>query len=315
MRRALPILLLVGLGSTAAVADPVPEVRCAGEPAVKAVKFRHIKNRVIAAFGDPMHRGVDLIAAADEKRQTITGAVAYTDVDKALEDEDVDLYACDAGSWRWLGMARTDDEGRFELTLEGRERLAVGLRDLYASVSGNRSGSRFVAYVAPAGSKIVVADVDGTLTSSENAFPMALFFGGSVRPNVGAPALLRGLAASGYQVVYVTARGDRFSETTRSWIDAHGFPRGPMRLARSLVTMPGNSTIAYKTDVLRRLSRRFDIAAAFGNRHSDVVAYTTVGVAPAKIFVKASEFANELVAALKSNAATGFASYETLKLP
>jgi phosphatidate phosphatase PAH1 len=315
MRKAVVLGVIACCASSAATfAANLPEVRCAGEPRPKPVEFRHIKNRIEAMLGESRHRGIDLIAAADETKQTLTGAITYTAADKALEDEDVDLFACRDGGWTWLGTSRTDEEGRFELTLEGRDRLDAGLRDLYASVAGDRSGSRFLAYVAPAGAKVVVADVDGTLTASENAFPIALFFGGKVGANAGASVTLRSLATAGYQIIYVTARGDRFSAATRAWLDLQGFPRGPMRLARSLVTMPGAATVAYKTGALLPIARRFDIIAAIGNRNSDVLAYTNIGVAPSHIFIKASEFASELVASLRSRAAVGFASYDRLRL-
>ena len=315
LRHLVASFTLLGLAHGVAMADPSGQVRCEGEPHPPVTGFRHLKNRVIGAFGDPQHRGVDLIASADDQYQVIAGGIAYTDADKSLEDEDVDLYGCNGGAWRWLGMARTDDNGRFALTLALGDRLAIGLRDLYVSVAGNRSGARFTAYVAPAGSRVVVADIDGTLTSSENAFPVAVFFGGDVAANPGSVRTLQYLASSGYQIIYLTARADRFVEATRAWLDRQGFPPGPLRLARALVTMPGDATIAYKTGVLQRLAARFEISAGFGNRSSDVIAYTAVGVAPAHIFIKATEFSDELAATLASNAAIGFASYETFRIP
>ena len=40
----------------------------------------------------------------------------------------------------------------------------MGLRDLYLSVVGDRTGARFVGLVAPSGTALAVSDVDGTLT-------------------------------------------------------------------------------------------------------------------------------------------------------
>ena len=75
MRRGLLILLVLGFGSTAAVAAPLPEVRCGSEPARKVARFRHIKNRAIAAFGDPLHPFPAFTASVANLRPTSRGSV------------------------------------------------------------------------------------------------------------------------------------------------------------------------------------------------------------------------------------------------
>ncbi|MGE5183820.1 MAG: hypothetical protein ACM31C_17240 [Acidobacteriota bacterium] len=285
----------------------IPDVRCAAAPAVGPSRgFRHLRERVVAALGAPLHRGHDLIAVAGAE-QIVEGAIAYSALDKALEDEDVDLYACDTTGWRWLAQARTDADGRFAIALAPRERVPIGLRDLYVSVLGDRTGVRFVAYVAPAGTPLVISDVDGTLTSSENAWPKSLVDDDGVAPQPGAPEALRAL---GYQIVYVTSRGERFTDATRSWLASHGFPRGPVRLARSLFALPGAASVAYKRATLHALDG-FVLVAGIGNRGSDVAAYAAAGIPPDRIFIKLPEFASELV----PGSAIGFASYAKLPLP
>jgi phosphatidate phosphatase PAH1 len=187
------------------------------------------------------------------------------------------------------------------------------LRDLYMSVRADRSGARFLAYVAPAGTRLVVSDIDGTLTGSEAAFIKAVFYGAKVSAQAGAAEALRAANASGAQVVYVTARGDRFTDETRHWLGTHGFPRGPIRLAPSLIVKPGAATVAYKRSVLAGLAG-FSIAAGVGNRASDVSAYTDAGVPASKIFVKTSEYRGELSKALRSGAAVGFGAYSRIPL-
>src|SRR5215471_13329492 len=168
-------------------AGAVPDVRCAGNPdAGKPGSFRHFTSRLIAGLGDPKHRGFDLVASADSATQTLEGWISYTVVDKALEDEDVDVFACRTGAWRKVGTARTDDEGHFSLALSGDSRLPIGMRDLFVSVVGDRTGAAFLGYVAPAGTPLVVSDVDGTLTSSENAFLETLALGGEPDAQPGA---------------------------------------------------------------------------------------------------------------------------------
>src|SRR5262249_11354349 len=112
------------------------DVRCAGTPVAERGDFRHFKNDLIAALGDPKHRGFDLVATPATATQVLEGWISYTFADKALEDEDVDVFACGGGQWRHVGSARTDDEGHFALALSGGARLPLGMRDLFVSVVG-----------------------------------------------------------------------------------------------------------------------------------------------------------------------------------
>jgi phosphatidate phosphatase PAH1 len=295
-------------------AGAVPDVRCAGTPVTgKARGFRTLRHRITTALARENHRGFDLIATSTDA-QVLTGKLAYGLADKQLDREDVELFACVAGTWQAVGATRTDDRGRFALALEGPARLPVGLRDIYASVVADRSGVRFLAFVAPGDAPLIVSDVDGTLTSSEASFVKAVFVGSDVRPHRGAAASLRAAAARGYQVVYLTARSDRFTDATRVWLGNHGFPRGPVRLAPSLIVKPGSATVAYKQRVLRELGA-FEIAAGVGNRKSDVAAYRAAGVPAERIFVKLPEYGGELGASLRAGAAIGFGTYGPLAVP
>lgn len=295
-------------------AGTVPDVRCAGGPATGPARgFRTLRHRLVASLAHPDHRGFDLIATTHD-RQVLSGKLAYGVTDKALDREPVELFACIAGSWQAVGSTTTDADGRFALALDGAARLPVGLRDIYASVIADRSGVRFLAYVAPADTPLVVSDVDGTLTASESSFVKAVLVGSAVAPQPGAAASLRVAQADGFQVIYVTARSDRFTDATRLWLGANGFPRGPLRLAPSLIVRPGAATVAYKARVLRSLTG-FTIAAGVGNRRSDVTAYAAAGVPADRIFVKLPEYSSELAAPLRAGAAVGFTRYQPLSLP
>jgi len=303
-----------GFDSGTLDAGAVPDVRCAGNPdAGKPGSFRHFTSRLIADLGDPKHRGFDLVASADSASQTLEGWISYAVVDKALEDEDVDVFACRTGAWRKVGTARTDDEGHFALALSGPGRLPVGMRDLFVSVVGDRTGVGFLGYVAPAGAPVVVSDVDGTLTSSENAFLEAIALGGEPGAQPGAAQAFAAAAAAGKQLVYVTARGNQFTTATRRWLDAKGFPRGPVRLAPSFLTLPGGDTVAFKTGAIAALSAAgFALAAGVGNRASDVAAYAGTRITADRIFVELPEFTGELQPLLDAREAVGFTSYGAL---
>ncbi len=306
--------LLASCALNADVAAPVAPVAgstahagpCVAPPGGPAHEYRHRRNRLYKGLGDPRFRGVDLIAMEDDPVQILGGKLAYTAADKDVWDEDVHVHACFPGGWRAVGRARTDREGRFELALAGAHRLPVGMRDLYAHVPGDGGGVRFLAYVAPRGTAVIVSDVDGTLTETEEAILNTVLFGDDVGHQPHAPAALAA-AAKGRPIIYVTARGDQYTEVTRRWLAIHGFPRGPLRLARSVVVPPGARQIAFKVNVFRTL--RIPIAAGIGNRASDITAYTSAGLPPGRILINLPEFAGEVAAELAAGKATGFDDY------
>ena len=290
----------------------VPDVRCDADPVTApAAGFRHTTSRVTTRVSSPKHRGIDLIATASEATQVLAGTAAYGLLDKALEDEDVELFACRAGAWRSLGTTRTGSEGEFALALRGTGRLPIGMRDLFISVAGDRTGGRFLALVLPAGAPLAVSDIDGTLTSSENAFGSTLVFGSDVAIHEGAPAAFRAVAAHGSQPVYMTARPRLWTEPTRAWLAAKGMPRGPLRLSPSVV-LGADATTAYKASALEALGD-FELALGNGNRASDIAAYTAAGIPADRIFVKLPEYTDELAAPLAAGEATGFAHYDELR--
>ena len=292
----------------------LPDVRCAAAPDAGGTRsFRHFTSKLVATLGAPKHRGLDLVASADNATQQLEGWISYALIDKALEDEDVDVFACRAGAWQHLATARTDDEGHFHVGLSGDDRLPLGMRDLFVSVAGDRTGVGFLAYVAPAGAPLVVSDVDGTLTSSENAFVETIVLGLEPDARAGAAAAFTAVAAKRYQPVYVTARGNQYTTATRAWLDHKGFPRGPVRLSPSFLTLPGANTIDYKTTTISALaSAGLALAAGIGNRASDVTAYTSSGVAADRIFIELPEYAGEVQPLLDAGAALGFTRYDAL---
>ena len=271
--------------------------------------WRHSTSKLIVQLGDPHHRGIDLIASDDAPTQMIGGRVTYGPSDKDLEDEDVDVFA----NAKLLGRVRTDDEGRFTLSLTGAERLPTGMHDLSFKVVGDGTRASFNGFVAKRGTRVIVSDVDGTLTASENAYPQSLALGGDVAAQSNAAAKLSAAAAAGASIVYITARGDRFTQDTRDWLAAKGFPRGALRMPSSLITIPGDDTVEAKSRALAELAP-FALQAGLGNRHSDVTAYTAAGIPADRIFIKLPEFTEEVAEDLTASKAVGVDDYADVPL-
>ena len=303
-----------GKADGTAPATAVPDVRCDGTPdAGPAGSFNHFSSRLIAAVGSPRHRGFDLVTGASADTQSLEGWISYGTIDKALEDEDVDVFACREGSWTNVGSARTDTEGHFALALDGDARLPIAMRDLYVSVVGDRTGTSFLGYVAPDDAPLVVSDVDGTLTSSENAFIETLALGIEPDAQPGAAVAYQDAASRGYQLVYVTARGSQNTDLTRAWLDHQGFPRGPVRLSPEYLMLSSSTTIAYKTSTITALDASLPVAMSVGNRASDITAYSNVGLDPSTIFIKLPEYQKEVQAALDAGEAIGITAYDDLR--
>jgi LNS2 (Lipin/Ned1/Smp2) len=294
----------------------VPDVRCNGEPAAGPARdFRHLRSDLISEVGGPKHRGIDLVASSASATQTLAGRITYTIIDKDLEDEDVEIFACRGGAWSILGMARTDDNGAFALALTGDARLPIGMRDMFVSVVGDRTGARFLAYVAPVGTRLILSDVDGTLTSSENAFFETIVLGSEPDARAGAARAYAAAAAKGYQMVYMTARGNQYTAETRRWLANQGFPRGPLRLSPSFVTLPGGDTVDYKAQTASALAAAgLELAAGVGNRASDITAYGNAGIAADRIFIEVPEYLDEVQSQLAIGAAISFETYDALRV-
>ncbi len=310
LRATLLVLLLTVSPARADQAVPaqpiVVDTRCGEPPAIEARGFRHKRSKLIARAGSPNHRGIDMIASEDDAQQLIAGKLAHGKADKDIEDEDAEVFACVDGKWKSAGVARTNDDGRFEIVVA--RPLPTGMRDLYVASLGDASGSYFVGYVAPRGTGVVVSDIDGTLSWSENSIiNQVVTRSHDIKNRPHAP---QALAALPYPIVYTTARGDVFSNLTRTWLTRHGFPRGLLRLARGAFAKPGEAAIAYKTATLRSLA--VPIVAGIGNRKSDITAYTNVGLDGRRIFIHLPEYENEVRADIDGGRAIGVLDYREL---
>ncbi|MBA3455048.1 MAG: hypothetical protein H0T42_18305 [Deltaproteobacteria bacterium] len=309
----LVVLLIVALDASPVQADQIlptspviTDTRCPQPPAIKARGFRHKRSKQIARAGSPNHRGIDLIASEDAAQQVIGGKLGHGKFDKDLEDEDAEVFACVDATWKTLGVERTNDDGRFELVL--LQRLPTGMRDLYVASVGDGSGSYFVGYVAARGAGVVVSDIDGTLSWSENSIiRQVVKRSHDIKHRPHAPEALTALP---YPIVYTTARGDVFLNSTRGWLTRHGFPRGLLRLAHGAFARPGKSAIAYKTTTLQALG--VAIVAGIGNRKSDITAYTNVGLTGKRIFIHVPEYEEEVRADLDQGRAIGVPDYREL---
>ena len=275
---------------------------CTEPPHPPPTGFRHGK-----PMGAPRYRAYDLVARSTDETQTLSGKLAYSSLDFDLGDEDVELYLCKQGQWEALIGRTTDRNGRWSWDLTGDARLPPGLHDIFVLVPADGGGVHELAYIAAPGDTIVVADIDGTLSESENAIVNTVLFGDDIAHRPNAPEALR---ATRRTVVYLSARGDQYTELTRHWLSAHGFPDGPIVLAHAGFVRPGPEQQQFKIDALRQL--RVPIAAGVGNRITDIIAYTRAGLRPEQILVFLPEYQDEVRDQLVARRAIGFRDYRSL---
>lgn len=126
---------------------------------------------------------------------------------------------------------------------------------------------------AQVGGRLVVFDVDGTLTPT-----VARIF--SVRP--AAAAVAKRYAGRGYRILYLTARTPALQGTLRGFLARRGFPEGdlvaPDRAGHA-------APAAFKARVLQGYrARGWEIAAAFGDSSTDFEAYARAGVPRERVF-------------------------------
>lgn len=257
-----------------------------------------VKSSVVSHLGDAHHRGRDMFYTPGE-RQIVHAKFAYSVADKDLKGEAIDVFVqrdCDSG-WEPLGSAVTSDDGdhpvvdgvtdtggRIYFEIPAAKKLGPGRHRVRSVVAGDGTFADSFLDVVPAGTPVVVSDVDGTLTSSENVEYLDLLLGRVSETHEGAPEALRALADKGYRVMYLTARPEILTGRTREFLAERGFPDGVVHTSTSTIGAGvGASASTYKSDELALLEKKgLVVTYGFGNRTSDADAYATVIPDPAR---------------------------------
>jgi len=164
---------------------------------------------------------------------------------------------------------------------------------------GKRSVSASI-YLWDSTTKIVVSDIDGTITRSNVL--------GHVLPKVNRDwsqkdicQLFTKVHARGYEILYLTSRAIGQSESTRNYLaslrqERCGLPPGPVitspyRLFASIVReVITHKSQIFKFSMLQSISSLFPpgshpFNAGFGNSEADCVAYQNAGVPKDRIFI------------------------------
>lgn len=284
--------------------------------------FRNPRSSQVAA-STPKHRARDRIVAVGEP-QWIVGKFAYGALDRDLVGEEVEVAARPEGArdFSVLGVVMTTDDGehaevdgahdsggRVYFRVPEGKTLGIGRHEVRLRVLGDGTETSLVVHVVPRGTKLVVSDVDGTLTTAE-AIEVAAFVRGVTSPvRVDAARALGLLAERGYVPVYLTARPEWLVGRTRAFLSEHGFPPGIVRTKDDKSGSIGPSAAEFKKRELELLrAGGLEIAFGFGNRSTDVDAYAAYVAEPTHRYFVGLE--DDPPGALRGG--RGFASYTEL---
>lgn len=256
-------------------------------PKPAKISWRHkVSSTAVTLIGAPNHRVRDVISLPGQAAK-MRARLTYGTADKDLEDENVDLYLQKCPGWQLVASGRTDDDGVVWFNLPAN--LATGDYRVRAVVQGDGTTADGMFAVWPKGVKVVVSDVDGTLTTSDwelfkdvaTKKPAAMY--------ADADKAVRNWTSKGYRVLYLTGRPQLFSRYSRNWLDAHNMPPGVLRLTDDAGdAVPSDTGVqAFKTQVLKDLiaSHGAKIRAGHGNAVTDIGAYQAAGIPNVDLYI------------------------------
>lgn len=240
------------------------------------------------------HRGRDMFYNPGDTHW-VMGKFAYGLIDDDLQDEDVDIYLnrdC-AADWELITTLRTTSDGDHP-TVEGVEdtggwifydasslNLLPGRHRFRLVVRGDLTATETFIDVVPSGMPLIVSDIDGTLTTSENEEFTALLTGSLPNPNPSSAQVLTALAEQGYRIFYLTARPHFLGARSREFLATNGYPLGLVHTSLSLTGATGQAAADYKTAELEAIAARGLVPSwAFGNTATDAEAYVNANIQP-----------------------------------
>jgi phosphatidate phosphatase PAH1 len=131
------------------------------------------------------------------------------------------------------------------------------------------------------GTPIFVADIDGTLTTSDTETWTSLLTGSLPENWPSSPEALSILASKGLRPFYLTARPEWLDGRSREFLAADGYPPGVMHTTLDFLGATGAAAATYKTAELEWVTGKgATLEWSFGNSDTDAQAYEAAGIQP-----------------------------------
>lgn len=199
--------------------------------------------------------------------------------------------------------------------------LAYGMNTIRFIVATSKHGKATCTsrlFLWRSDDKIVISDIDGTITKSD-ALGHLFQFVGKDWTHSGIANLFTDIARNGYRFMYLTSRAIGQADSTRDYLkgieqDRYQLPEGPV------IMSPDRFFTAVRREVIEGVPEQFKIPclldirrlftrlgseesvdpmalteaekaqpcpfyAGFGNRHTDAMSYAAVGIVPARIYI------------------------------
>lgn len=255
-----------------------------------ASSFKHKRSKAMAKLGRVAHSAQDIIVKPNDV-VTIPGKFAYGRVSKDLEDETVVIFLDTCENYEPLGTTVTDDDGRTGFSVDpDRVPSNPGIYKITQAVRGDASLVESRLTLAPEGTRIVVFDVDGTLTIGDDELVdemkseyLSGLYSGKRPPKAypNAAALTKAWADKGYLIVYMTGRPYWLAQLTRAWLDTQNCAPGHLHTTdRSRDALPMQGGVGeFKLAYLKKLiDAGYKIDYVYGNTESDIFAYEGAGI-------------------------------------
>lgn len=231
------------------------------------------------------HSADDVVVAVGSPA-TLRGRFTYTALHKDLEREAVTtLMAERTGcTTNVVGTSLTDNDGKTEVVTQP---LAVGQYPYFMIVPGDGSSADGMVWAIAPGTKAVLFDVDGTLTTGDSELFEDLL-GGQANMFADANRVVQRWADAGYLIIYATGRPNFLRNHTRQWLQQHQFPPGALftvdSLRQALPTASGVGT--FKTNLISKLiATGVVFERAYGNAATDACAYMRSGIEPSRVYM------------------------------
>ena len=215
------------------------------------------------------------------------------------------MIVCDSGNFQFKSPSPSpylmSSQDLKELNLQkGLNKAKYVCQDLGEAIEFN-------IFLYSEDEKIVLTDIDGTITESDIKGHVFAFLGLDCHHH-GVVSLYDGLASRGYKMVYLTARSMAQEEDTKAYLfstlknqEGKTLPLGPVLFSPNcfisslIAEVVTGSPHLEKTKMILELWATFKsenrtdinqvVKGAYGNKETDTKAYLQTGLLPDKVFI------------------------------
>ncbi len=282
----------------------------------------------------PHHNGYDVFFKESES-QYIEGNFEYGDLRVNLQDEDVAIYyysyTDETPSWKFLADVTVYDNdagdysdatnpcrdfldgsskgGTFCYEIPEDKKFPIGLHLIKLVVKGDASETNMFIRVKADNEvlKMVVFDMDGTLTTSDSeitwAYARELWDGDSADMDMypSAEEMATYYYQRGYEILYLTARPYWLSEKSYNWLVLRNFPFGYMHTYEGVMPDGDFDAEAFKKRYLASLvDKGIKFEYTYGNALTDIAAYKSIETPCNRIFIIGENAGKECSVAVPS---------------